>query len=113
MIKLVVAYTVEFHRFLRRQHEIKRRPGRSPVREGGLHAPWSNFMLTHKGDADVTAGRVWREVKKFAHIFECHVIDHGRGSSGNSNGCDRLGGSHAPAQHRCRTHRYTLHEVAT
>src|SRR5262245_30674296 len=85
MIELIVADAMEFHRVLRRQHEIERRSRRPAVRERSLHAIWCNSLLAHEGDSDVAAGFFWREVKELAHIRECHVVDHGRTVAGHSN----------------------------
>jgi hypothetical protein len=62
---------VEFYRLLRRQHEIESRSCWPTIRERCLHATRRNFSLTHKGDTDVTAGRIWREIKDPATILEC------------------------------------------
>jgi hypothetical protein len=75
MIQLIVADPVKPYWLFRRQHEVKRRSSRPSVCKRRLHASSRDFMLAHEGDPDITAGRVRREIKEFAHILKCHVID--------------------------------------
>src|SRR5262245_3154317 len=101
MIELIVTDAVKLHRLFRRQHEVKRRSSRPSVGKRGLQSASRNFVLADEGDADITAGRIWSEVKELAHILKCHVIDHVRRSSGDGHGLAGLGGRRTGAQH-CR-----------
>jgi hypothetical protein len=59
MIELVVPDAVEFHRFLRRQHEIERRSSGPSVRERSFHATCRDLVLAYEDNADIPAGRIW------------------------------------------------------